>query len=63
MNASTAISTITNIAFVIVVFFAVPIVMPVAGLLATLMIIFNSLYAIGVILQIVLAYNPGLIKL
>lgn len=63
MNASTIVSTVTNIAFIICVFFAVPIVLPVAGLLGTLLIIFGGLYAIGVILQIALAYNPDLIKL
>ena len=59
MNATTAIATVINIAFIICVFFAVPIVMPVASALATLLIIFGSFYVLGIIGQIYLAYRPA----
>ncbi len=62
MNGQTAFSIVINIAFVICVFFAVPIVMPVAALLGSLLIGFGSFYAFGVLCQIWIAYHPTVAK-
>jgi len=62
MNASTAIAIVINIAFTICVFFAIPIVMPVSSALGTLLIILNIIYAISVVAQIFVAYNPDLLQ-
>lgn len=50
-------SNIINIAFIVCVFFAVPIVMPVVSTLGVLLIIFGCLYALGTMFQITSAYK------
>jgi hypothetical protein len=62
MNASTAFGILINIGFIICVFFAVPIVAPVAGLLSSFLTGFAIFYAFGVFCQIWIAYNPPVAK-
>jgi hypothetical protein len=56
MNASTAAQTIINLAFAIAIWFAVPIVLPVAATLGWTLIIINSLFSLGIVLGIFSAY-------
>lgn len=56
MTASTAFSTIVNIAFTIAIWFAVPIVLPVAATLGWTLIIINFLFSLGIVLGIFAAY-------
>jgi hypothetical protein len=57
MDTQTAISTVLNIAAIICIIFAVPIVLPVSAILGTLLIIFSVLFSLGTIGQIWLAYQ------
>lgn len=56
MNAESALSTFINIAFAITIWFAVPIVLPVAATLGWTLIVFNFLFSLGIALGIVSAY-------
>jgi hypothetical protein len=56
MNAERALSTFINIAFAIVIWFAVPIVLPVAVTLGWTLIILNFLFSLGIVLGIISAY-------
>lgn len=57
MSSSEAIGTFLCLAASIVMFFAVPIVMPVVALLGVLLIVFGVLFALGVLLTIIQAYK------
>jgi hypothetical protein len=57
LTATNAFSAILNIAATICILFAVPIVMPVAGLLGTLLLIFGVLFGLGTLAQIYTAYK------
>lgn len=46
-----------NIAFAIAIWFAIPIVMPVAATLAWVLIILNGLFSLGMLMIIFNAYN------
>ena len=46
MNAEQALSTFINIAFAIVIWFAVPIVLPVAATLGWTLIVLNALFSL-----------------
>lgn len=56
MNAEQALSTFINIAFAIVIWFAVPIVLPVAATLGWTLIVLNALFSLGIVLGIISAY-------
>lgn len=58
MTGQIAFASVINIAFAICTFFAASILMPIAGLLATLLIIFGCFFSLGTIVQIVQAYRP-----
>lgn len=52
MNTQTAVGTFLNIAFAIAIWFAIPIVMPVAATLAWVLIVLNALFSLGMLMII-----------
>lgn len=56
MTAKKAIATFMNIAFGIVIWFSVPIILPVAAALAWVLIVLNGLFTLGIIISITEAY-------
>lgn len=56
MNAQTAFGTFLNIAFAIAIWFAIPIVLPVAPNLGVTLIVMNSLFSLGILMSIFQAY-------
>ncbi len=56
MTGQEALATFVNIAFAIVIWFAVPIVLPVAATLGWTLIVLNSLFSLGIVLGIMSAY-------
>lgn len=57
MTATRAFSTFVNIVFTIAIWFAVPIVMPVAATLAWVLIILNFFFSLGIALLIPTYYR------
>jgi hypothetical protein len=57
MTAQKALGTVLNIAFAIAIWFAVPIVMPVAATLAWVLIVLNVMFSIGMLIIIFQAYS------
>lgn len=57
MSSDQAITTFINIAFAIVIWFAVPIVLPVAATLGWTLIVLNSLFSLGIVLGILSSYT------
>lgn len=57
MNAPTALGTFLNLALTIAIWFAIPIVMPVAATLGWVLIILNALFSFGMILIILSTYS------
>lgn len=57
MSVSNIIASLINIGFAICTFFAAATLMPTAGLLATLLIIFGCFFSLGTIAQIVQGYK------
>ena len=56
MTAQKAIGIFMNIAFAIVIWFAVPIVLPLAAALGWTLIVLNALFSLGIVISIVEAY-------
>lgn len=56
MNAQEVFATFINICFAIVIWFAVPIVLPVATALGWTLIVLNTLFSLGIALGIMSAY-------
>ncbi len=57
MKPSIVVNTVINIAAVITILFAIPIVMPVSAAIGTLLIIFSALFSLGIVAQIYMAYQ------
>jgi hypothetical protein len=57
MTTQKAFGTVLNIAFAIAIWFAIPIVMPVAATLAWVLIIMNTMFSFGMIMIILEAYR------
>lgn len=57
MTPQTAVGTFLNIAFAIAIWFAIPIVMPVAATLAWVLIVLNAMFSFGMLMIILNAYS------
>ena len=57
MKTGQAVNTVINIAAVITIIFAIPIVMPVSAAIGTLLTIFSVLFGLGIAAQIYAAYK------
>jgi hypothetical protein len=57
MTAQKALGTFLNIAFAIAIWFAIPIVMPVAATLAWVLIVLNVMFSFGMLMIIFQVYS------
>lgn len=56
MTSDRAVTTLINIAFAITIWFAIPIVLPVAATLGWTLLILNGLFSLGIVFGIISAY-------
>ena len=59
MTTSQAVSTFINIGFAIAIWFAIPIVMPVAAALAWVLIVCNFFFSLGLVITIPQYYRKN----
>lgn len=59
MTVQRALATVSNIAFAIAIWFAIPIVMPVAATLAWVLIVLNFFFSLGIAIMIPAYYREG----
>ena len=57
MTAQAAVSIIMNLAFTIVIWFAIPVVLPLAAAIGWSLIVLNALFTLGIVVSIVELYT------
>jgi hypothetical protein len=56
MTAQKAVASVMNIAFAILIWFAIPLILPTAAVLGWLLIFMNALFSVGIAIGIAQAY-------
>jgi hypothetical protein len=57
MTVTKAIATVMNIAFAITIWFALPIIFPLAAVIGWTLLAFNSLFSLGILIGIFESYT------